>query len=72
MQTFTAFFAGPFFGGEFFSVTPNVGGGRGGSTANVLLRGRRRTSTEILLDRRRFGLDENLNETLTRWGRPKK
>lgn len=69
MQTFTGFFGGAFFGGDFFSFTPNVGGG---ITNDFYLRGKTRTSTDVLLDRRRFGLDENLNETLTRWGRPKK
>mgnify|MGYP001614377234 FL=1 len=72
MQTFTSFFGGAFFGGEFFSSTPNVGGGITNAAARVLLRGRQRTSTEVMLDRQKYGLDENLNATLERWGRPKK
>ncbi len=72
MQTFTAFFGGPFFGGEFFSSTPNVGGGITGGYAATYLQGRRRTSTDMLLDRRKYGLDEKFNAIMTRWGRPKK
>ena len=73
MQSFTSFFGGAFFGGEFFSSTPNVGGGvtGSGSTANVLLRGRKRTSTEIMLDRQKYGLDERLERILSMWGKRK-
>mgnify|MGYP001616346663 CR=1 FL=1 len=72
MQSFTWFFAGAFFGGDFFSSTPNVGGGYTNAAAGVLLRGRKRTSTEVMLDRQKYGLDETLNGVLERWGRPKK
>ncbi len=71
MQTFTSFFGGAFFGGEFFSSTPNVGGGVTGGYAATYLKGGRRTTTDTLLDRRKYGLDETFNSIMTRWGRPK-
>lgn len=64
MQTFTSFFGGAFFGGEFFSTTPNVGGGYMPRQA--------RTSTEIFLERRSYGLDKDFESLMDRWGRPKR
>ena len=65
MQSFTWFFAGPFFGGDFFSSTPNVGGGYIKSYP-------KQTSTDIFLARRALGMDARLNTYLDLWGRPKK
>ena len=68
----------PFTRGDAWAVsgvplfTPYVGGGITGDYANTYLRGRKRTSTDILLDRRSYGLDEKFNSIMTRWGRPKK
>lgn len=65
MQIFTSFVAGPFFGGEFFSVTPNVGGG-------FIKKYPTQTSTGLLLSRRALGLDQTFEDIMNRWGRPKK
>lgn len=65
MQTFSAFFGGAFFGGNFFSVTANVGGG-------YIKNYPKQTSTGILLARRALGIDMNFEDTMNRWGRPKK
>ena len=65
MFSFTWFFGGPFFGGNFFSSTPNVGGG-------YIKNYPKQTSTDIFLARRALGLDSRLNTYLDLWGRPKK
>ena len=64
MQSFTWFFEGPFFGGDFFSATPNVGGG--------YVRHPQKTSTYVMLSRRLMGLDSDFEDLMNRWGRPKK